>query len=294
MLSKKSIKPRERRLQTKGKLRYSSKKYNNPFFQEKKLKRKKTSIHLSSRFKIIIFILSVLLFLLSAYILYGHYFKIKHINIEGQGHIEKAVISTMAWSHINNNYFIVYPGKNIFIFNSNKLKKELAKKYAFSELRIEKKLPDILNIFYKEKDYAAIYTENEKFYYIDNSGVIISQADLMEVSERDYPIITSGGEKKIDKQLSPISPNTIKVIIDIFKRFKDLNEEFKIERFICEDENKSVKIRLRSGPILIFSSKNDIQKQIDKLKIIKSEKLKGTFDTKKYIDLRFGSSVYYR
>ncbi len=294
MLSKKLNNPKKRQLNVKGGLRYSSKKYNNPFFQEQKLKKKRTAIHLSYRLKIIIYIFGVLLFLSILYALYGPYFKISHINIDGKGQIDEEIINDLSWRQVNSNYIIFYPKNNIFLFNSSKLNDNLNKKYAFSELRIERKLPDTINIFYREKAYAAIYSENENFYYIDISGAVISDANLMEVSERDYPIITNNEKSKINNKQAPIDSNTIKVIIDIFKKFKNLSTDFKIERFLIGDELNAVKIKLHDGPVLIFNSKDDITKQIDKLKIIKSEKLEGTFNTKQYIDLRFGSSIYYR
>ncbi len=294
MLSKRSTSPRGRQLKVKGKLRYSSKKYNNPFFGERKSKKKRVGPHLSYRFKIAIYATGILLLLLVAYALYGPYFKISHINIDGQGRIDPKIINDLAWTEVNNSFIVVYPKNNILLFNSSKLYKNLAKKYAFNELRIERRFPNTINIFYQEKAYAAIYSENEEFYYIDSSGMIISDANLMEISERDYPIIANSGESKINNEQAPIDSDAVEIIINIFKKFKDLSADFKIERFLIGEELNTIKIKLHKGPILIFNSKNDIQKQIDKLKIIKSEKLEGTFDTKEYIDLRFGSSVYYR
>jgi hypothetical protein len=83
---------------------------------------------------------------------------------------------------------------------------------------------------------------------------------------------------------------TINVLWD---KFKDL-PDFKIERFIIDNELNTVKIALLDGPQIYFNSSGDIDKQINKLQIIKTERLKLDFNKKQYLDLRIGDAVYYR
>jgi hypothetical protein len=51
---------------------------------------------------------------------------------------------------------------------------------------------------------------------------------------------------------------------------------------------------LKLGPAVYFNIEEDIDKQINKLIIIKNEKIKKDFNKKTYIDLRYGDRVYYR
>jgi len=51
---------------------------------------------------------------------------------------------------------------------------------------------------------------------------------------------------------------------------------------------------LIDGPKIFFNTEEGIDKQINKLLVIKNEKLKDDFNGKEYIDLRYGDRVYYR
>jgi cell division septal protein FtsQ len=284
-----------RKIKAKDKLYYSSKEYVNPFFQERKLKRKKAVIQLSSRFKFYAYSIGIVSILLLIYLIYGPYFKIDNVIIEGQGHIDKKTLEEISWQQINNNFLKLYPQNNIFLFRINKLEENLSKKYAFNSLSIKRIFPDTIKIDYKEKTYVAIFSENEDYFYIDMSGYVIAVANLMEVSERDYPIIKNNSSNNISDNHAPINEKAVTTILDIFKKFKEFNsQEYKMERFFINDEINTIQLKLTDGPVLIFSSQVDISSQIEKLLIIKDKKLQGVFNTKEYIDLRYGSSVYYR
>ena len=56
----------------------------------------------------------------------------------------------------------------------------------------------------------------------------------------------------------------------------------------------TIKIKLIDGPGIYFNIDENLKQQLDKLLVIKNEKIKDDFLTKQYIDLRFGDSVYFR
>ncbi len=282
-------------LKTKGKLRYSTKNYQNPFFQ-KSTKRVLSlpRANISWRIKMISF--STLLLLVTAviFLVYSHYFDIQKVVVSGTGQIGDQTIEEHVWKQIGDNILTIIPQRNIFLFSTTRLTETLNRKYALNRLTIQRKLPNSLVINYHEKEYAFILEENDNYYYADKHGAIITEANLLEVSERDYPIILNLSDNRIYNDQTQIETEYLETVFTLFNIFKSYSEELKVERFIIDKEINTVKVAILAGPQIYININNDIDKQINKLLVIKNEKLKDDFANKIYIDVRYGDSVYYR
>lgn len=270
---------------------YQRKKYTNPFFQQSK-KRKRHNASSSRILKISKFFLLGLIFFIGLtvwFIVYSNYFSIKTIEVRGGDRINPELIRELAWKQIDDSYLAVIPQKNIFIFNKNKLKDTLENKYVFNDLFIIKKIPDKVIVEFNEKEYALILQSGDRYYYCDDRAEVISEIDnVIEVSQKDYPII----ENLIER--TKIKQEQISYILNLFQAFKDYEKEFKINKFIIDKELNTVKVKLLNGPKIFFNTREEMEKQINKAVIIKNEKLKESFFTKEYIDVRIGDSIYYR
>lgn len=272
---------------------YQSKKYTNPFFQNN---RKKRRIFNSgyNRTKIIIILSLLFLGILIWLFFYSKYFTINSTEIKGEGRIDPSVIEKIVWDQIESSYFILLPQGNIFIFDKEKLRNILVEKFAFNNLIIEKKLPNKLIIRFSEKEYAIIWQEGERYFYGDNQGFVITElSNVLDVNKKDYPIIQNQKTKKLDENLADIETQYIDYVLRLFKEFKGYTE-LPIDYFIIDDDLNTVKVKLLDGPKLFFNINEDIQKQINKVMIIKNEKLKNDFFKKEYIDVRIGDSIYIR
>ena len=232
---------------------------------------------------------------LGAYFLfYSNYFSINNITAAGAGRIDSAVIETIAWQQIEDNFLVIFPQKNIFLFSKKMLYKKLNSKYSFDSLVINKDLPNNLVIEYNEKKHAIIWQENENYYYIDDYGSLISEANLLEISQKDYPIIKNESNDLIINNKITVEAVYFDYAKQLFSKFKDYENEFKIERFVVDSDVNTLKAVLESGPVVYFNISEDVDKQVSKLLIIKNEKIKEDFNAKTYIDVRYGDSVYYR
>ena len=287
---------KKNKLRKKGKLRYGSKKYSNPFFQQKpSVKKRLAKVNFSFGWKMKF--TSFLIIIFCAFILwalfYSNLFLIQNIQVEGGERISPASVEKIVRSQIKKNFYIFAPQKNLILFNKNRLKSELETKYAFDQLDINKKFPKTLNIAFKEKKYAFIWQEDEVFYYSDINGSIINEVNILEVKQKDYPIINNESDHKISNNIITVDNNYIQFVLDLFTEFNKL-ENYQIDRYLIDNEYDSVKVILENGPSIYFNTKVDIAKQLSKLAIIKSEKIKDDFSTKSYIDLRQEDRVYYR
>jgi len=278
------------------KIDYHNKNFKNPFFRKKR-KIRIRKIRLSGSKKIILILFLLLAILLIWFFYFSPIFNIKNIEINGLSKISNEEIEKSLWLQTKSHRFVLGFQKNLFLFDKDEFTKNLNEKYYFEKLIVEKKFFKKIIIEIQEKSNAFIWGESEKYYYCDKDGYIISQINLLDIKEKKYPFIYNNGENKIsDDEYKKIGIENkyIDYIINLFDNFKNISNDFKIEKFIIDDEVNTVKILILDGPSIYFNIEDDIIKQIDKLLVIKNEKLKNDFNSKEYIDLRYGDKIYYR
>jgi hypothetical protein len=61
-------------------------------------------------------------------------------------------------------------------------------------------------------------------------------------------------------------------------------------------EFNTVKVLINNGPVLYFNTESDINDQLNKLEALRQSELADgrVFNAQKYIDLRYGKSIYYQ
>jgi len=274
--------------------KYSAKEYSNPFFNKNKHQnRTRPHYHISRKVKIILLGFVVLAILIIYFLFFSNYFEIKNAKINGEGAIDKNIVENIIYEQINGSFYIFLPQKNIFIFKEDELRRKLEAKYSFDFLDIKKELPNKILVEYREKKYSIIWNEDEKYYYADKEGYVITETNVLEISEKNYPLIENKKDSRIYNNKIPVEQIYINYVTELYKNFKEYNE-FKIEKFILDSNINTVKVKLIDGPQIYFNVNESIEKQIKKLEIVKQEKLRDDFNKKEYIDVRYGDSVYYR
>jgi len=283
---------------------YHKKDYSNPLFRHKK-KRKVKLAPLTWRAKLIILEVMVLTAGIIWFCCFSSYFAIGTIDVIGAEKISTQDIKDLAWQQTEYRRFLIGSQENLFLYNKNKLIKTLNEQYCLDGLVIEKKLPNIIIIKFKEKIYSVIWLQSDKYYYIDTEGNIISETNPLEIEQKDYPLIDYQGENKILDQKIKNQNENIDFIVKLHNEFKiaasqrisgleKIGDKFKIERFIINNEFNTIKMIINEGPEVYFNTREDSEKQVTKLLVLINEKLKDDFYKKTYIDLRYGDRVYYR
>ncbi len=284
------IKNREHK--RKGKLHYNTKKYSNPFFQKRKKNLNTNSLPIKIRFFIYLTFFALIFF--SWFLFYSKYFKITEIEINGKGSIAHKNIENIVNQTIKSNIFILLPKENLFFFKESKLLAELNKNYYFEYLNIKKDYPHKLILNYQEKEYSAIWSENNNLNFIDDSGIIITTASSTDL-KKQYPVIQNNTEFTVIDNKVGVNSLYVPAVIDLSKLLSIYNDELKIDKYIINPaEYNSIKVELTEGPYLLFDISKNLERQVDKLMIVKNEKIKDDFIKKEYIDIRTGDQVYFR
>lgn len=276
-------------------INYSVKKYSNPFFARKNKIKRLSAIKpaFSWKIKAKIIILFVLVIGMLAFLYFSSFFNIKHINISGNQKIASSEIEGIIRKQADTKRFLIGSQNNINLFSKSQLSSKLKALYYFEKLSINKDLPGTLNLDIEERKFSLIWLEGEKYYYIDGSGNVFSEADPLEIKQDKYPLVENKREIKTDGINVNLGQEIIRFIMNLFNIFNEKYGDIKIDRFILDADINTVKILIQNGPLVYFDTAKDASAQINKLIIIK-EKLKNDFNNKQYIDLRYGDRVYYK
>ncbi len=273
----------------RGKFIYSKKSYSNPFFRNKRASISRSNGFISNKIKLAVFASIVAVLILVWLLFFSNLFKITKIEISGVGDNLAAEIELLAYDIAENKLV----GKNnLLLYDKSELDQALNNNYYLEDLKIQKKLFHTLKISLAEKRQTAVWHEDDKYYYLDNDGLAINQIDPLNINRLNYPVIENLTGLKIKDREVNINKPTIEYILSLFNEFKDKKHGFEIEKFILDKDINTVKLAILAGPKIYFNTEASAAEQTLSLNLIIKEKLKDSFMSKEYIDLRYGENIY--
>jgi len=305
-------------------------KYSNPFFKKKK---RKVVSKINWRRQLFIWEAIILIIGLIWFFCFSTVFNLVVVDTNSTKRISKHDIINIVLEQAEENRFLIASQKNIFLFDIKRLEDLLNNRYLLKDLTIKKELPNKIIINIIEKDYSAIWQEDDDYSYISETGKIINKADIADIV--NYPLIHNIGKNYINDNGSESEIERISYIMKLFEKFKDKtlskidnDRWFVIQKFILDDMEYTVQMVIKictnifiekpllatmmsdieeesklnfeqkeecqNGPMIYFNLQEDIEKQVTKLLVLMNEKLKNNLGEKEYIDLRYGDKVYYK
>jgi hypothetical protein len=144
-----------------------------------------------------------------------------------------------------------------------------------------------------EKEYSYIWRERDIYFYIDAAGYIIKETDFEDVQHKNYPVIVNNSNFFINNNRIALEKKYLDSIPLILNVLAD-KEGIEVENFTVDQEIDTIKAKLMGGPAIFFAIDSDIEKQVNKLLVLKNERLKNDFAGKEYIDVRYGDSIYFK
>ena len=268
---------------------YQAKNLVNPFFRHHNSKKKPIK-----KIRWYWFLIGFLLVL--GGILYGFFasplFIIKNVQIKGLGRLPENAISEQIWQQVNHNRIWPFKQSNIFMFDREEAQTILISSFNFSKIEINKKLFNTIVVLVEERPYAFIWQEAGKSYYSDSKGYIIRDHEVNPSDLLLFPIIENKTtETMIVNDYLQMDAQYLDFIFGL-KGEVEKNGSMIIDRFIIDQEFKTIKVRFKDGLLAYFNTKEDALKQLDKLIIVKKEKIKDNLDAVNYVDLRYGDKVF--
>ena len=183
------------------------------------------------------------------------------------------------------------------MFNKKAAEADLLANFNFSKIKISQKLFHSISVDIEERPYAFIWQEKDdqgagQSYYSDSKGYIIRDSQVNPEDLKKFPIIENQTPGSlIENDYLKISPDYIAFIFSL-KTVTEKNPDNQIERYLINQELNTVQVRFQNGLLAYFNIKDDVTKQLDKLLVVKKEKIKDNLDNINYVDLRYGDKVY--
>lgn len=232
-------------------------------------------------------------------IIFSPIFQIKEVEIMGAGKVgaqDIQNIQNLAQSHLSRNFFL-FSSKNIFFLKAKKIQEALLERFPeITNVNLKRKFPDRLVIEIEERRPVAIFCQGEsedsqKCFFIDREGLIFEE--VSEENRSDYLVIKSvkPGLTLLGGMVLPREDLTR--FLEIRDGLKD-NLNIPLEHVFQANEEKLI-AKTSQGWEIYFNLREDVAKQLMNLGLVLEKEIgpekRGSLE---YIDLRFGSRVFYK
>lgn len=219
---------------------------------------------------------------------------LKKIQIKGLTRIDGSAVEKMINDQAEERCLLVFKQKNIFLFDEEEAVQKIMADYNLAGSEIKKKLPGTLEVNLSERPYAFIFQEGSNLLYASADGYVIREVAVKEDDRLKYSLIESKLTDSLvaDNGKIAVKDGYLNYILDLANRLTSYQAEFLVERFIIDQESKTVTVKFKDGPAVYFNTLADATEQINRLLLVKKEKIKDNFKKTNYIDLRYGDRIF--
>ncbi|MDP3837060.1 MAG: hypothetical protein Q8Q67_03085 [bacterium] len=268
------------------KVDYQRKTLNNPFFRQRREKKETSG---RSR-KFFILIITTLILAFAVYILFfSSTFAIQKIQVNGVNRVGNEQLIALAWQQADQGQH------NLLLYKTEDLYNSLMENFSFDSLRVYKKWPHTLVISAGERDPAFVWRYKGEQHFSDSNGCLIRETAVVPADLSMYPVLEAADnqERLNARDCLTIESAYLQAMFILSDKLKAY-PELKVDRFLLEGEANTLKADLNLGPNILFNVKEDADKQLNKLIIIKQDKPAAEFNSLEYIDLRYGDRAYFK
>ncbi len=223
----------------------------------------------------ILFITTCLLIVLLIYLLfYSKIFSINNIDLIGD------------YNQSTVEYVQSLNGKNIFLFGSRKIKKDIKDKLPIvKDVKVVVGFPNTLKIFLKERDSEFIWESQGEKYLVDKEGIVFAKTDKSDLKlvkdEKNIPVKL--GDKIVSYELTNI-------VRSINVKFPAIMGE-EIDHYGVGESLFVINVYTKSSKKVMFYTQVPLSYQLTVLdELVKHDK----DNIKEYVDLRVEGYGYYK
>ncbi|HBA36416.1 TPA: hypothetical protein DCZ15_00915 [Candidatus Falkowbacteria bacterium] len=265
---------------------YHRKNLANPFFPRKK---KGKSGH-SLRWLIFF---ALLLILAGWFFLASSFWRLQAVTVIGLTRISTAEIEQIIWSQADQSRYLIFKQSNIFLFDREAAAQTIASEYNLAGAVVERSWPRALRIQAQERPYAFIFQEGSGFFHTSADGYVIKEPTVVDEELNKYPILENKNENSLldDRDRIVIKEDYLNFFLKLSEQLAG-QTEVRADKFIIDQELNMITVKFFDGPAVYFNVKNDAGEQLERLLLVKKEKIKDNFSKMNYIDLRYGDRIF--
>ena len=237
---------------------YQCKNLKNPFFRKKEKGRS------SNFWKWMVLLALIIVAALVWFFLISPVWRLKNINIQGLTRMDASEIKNIIIAREANSRLLFFKESNFFLFKDDAAKAEILDKYNFSDLQINKKIPNTIELKINERPYSFIFQQGSDFFYSSSDGYIMKEIAVTPEDMTKYFIlenksdsITIGEKNKIS-----LKEEYLNFVLDLNNRLMGYTD-MPVEKFIIDQELNSIIVKFKNGPSVYFSVKSDAGEQVE-------------------------------
>lgn len=240
---------------------------------------------------VILFMLGALAFGVS-WLSHHARFVIDEVRVEGTHEVPIQSIGEYVFSQIDDSAWRYISQKSIFFYNRGAIENGLVRdmpRIKSAKLSRPSALSQTLVVTIEERQPSALWCDKDTCYQTDNTGFVFAEAS----STVPLPYTFSGG---IVASSSPVGQFFVREhIASIFSLLQLLEESQSHARSVSVISAEDFMVHIEQGFDLKISFGDDAHTLVRNLQLVRtSDALKGKELDLEYIDLRFGSRVYYK
>ncbi len=283
--------------------RYRSRPFQNPYFQSKP--KRKLWPWAAAGLGLGGLVAGVSFFLTSPV------FAISSVRVEGAESINPKDIRQVVTDYLAEPALVFFHANNRFLFREEELRDRLSKRFAFDQLSIQAKPPEV-DVSVKEKISTFLWKNDAHTYLIDEQGIVIREITDAERETLVHPPPVQGpvlsGESldtapkfftfvdaapaAIEIGKPVLTSEIVTRALDFAKRLDAMN--IAVDRFVLD---RTVGTWMRAvtvaGYDILFDPSLDVEQQADNLVIVLRDKIPDPTKLQ-YIDLRFDDHIYFK
>jgi hypothetical protein len=265
---------------------YQRKNLQNPFFRRRQKEKNPRSVVW------IILAAIVAIILLIWMTLSAPWWRIQNIQIEGLTRINSGEIENMIRNQTGSKHWLFWEESNLFLFDGTAAEKKIITSYNLAGLEIKKKLPNTLVLKISERPYAFIFQEGSQLIYSSADAYLIKETPVKEEDKKKYFILEnkSAATMIAENDKLNIKADYLNFIFGLNERLAK-HSDLPLEKFIIDQEFNTIKVKIVNGPLVYFNTKEAADEQIERLLLVKNQKIKDNFSKTSYMDLRYSNQV---
>jgi len=233
--------------------------------------------------------LFLIVFALFYFLCFYDLFQIKEINIVGNEKIQTIDLLRIIDSSSENEIFS-YPTKSIFLFDIPSVINEIYAKFPQADkANLKREFPSVLTLEIEERIAAAIFSQNDQDFFIDEKGIAFEKIDKIN----NFKIKKQGVDYDLELGSKVINEELVSKIINIATTIeRDLG--IKLREFLIVSE-EILNIKTQEGWNILLDPQRDLDWQLTKLKTDLTQEIPAERrESLEYIDVRFGNFAPYK
>jgi cell division septal protein FtsQ len=229
------------------------------------------------------------------FLFFSNFFRVEKIVLVNNKEVNQEEIESQFKKFGEKKRFFVLPADSIFILNKESLGAFLLDSIPnLKDVSIEKKLLNVLKIKVKEKQLSVVWVSGNKLHYVDQEGKICCQASLDEVVEKHLPIVYDVSSKQVSRNEEVMTSKFVGFLQELYREFPEKISVDAKKFWVPSVLSREIHLETQAGWKVYFNVDRTVESQLNDLKIVIDEQIKGNINSIKYIDLRVENWIYYK